>query len=73
MSVMTVKICPEKKGRVIFETVSSLPHKTGEYIAGFARNEEEAKKRVIVYAGEDVEFICYGAADAMHNVRVRPH
>lgn len=68
MSVMTIKIGPEKNGRVVFETVSSLPHKPKKYIAGFSRNKDDAKKRAIAYAGDDVAFIFYGESDVMHNV-----
>lgn len=57
MSVMTVKIGPEINGRVQFKTDFSLPHTRGKGIAGFAYSEVDAKRRVIAYAGSDVEFI----------------
>ena len=55
--MMTVKIYP-MNGRFAFETVASLPHDKGKYIAGFAVSEEDAKRRAISYAGEDTVFEC---------------
>lgn len=56
MSVMTVKIGPEINGRVQFETDFSMPRQRGRAIFGFAYSEADAKRRVIAYAGDDVEF-----------------
>ena len=53
--MMTVKIYP-MNGRFAFETVASLPHDEGKYIAGFAIDEEDAKRRARLYAGEDTGF-----------------
>jgi hypothetical protein len=55
---MTVRIYPATNGRVAFETISELPHERGKFIAGFARDEEDAKRKAKEYAGADVNFIC---------------
>ena len=69
MSVMTVKICQSKTG-VSFETIKELPHKPGKYIAGFAKNEDDAKRRAIAYAGNCVEFVCDGSEKKIPNVEL---
>jgi len=65
---MTVRIYPATNGRVAFETVPDLPRERGKFIAGFARDEDDAKRRAIAYAGGDVEFVRCGDEKVMHNV-----
>lgn len=55
---MTVRIYPATNGRVAFETVPDLPHERGKFIAGFAHDEDDAKRRAKEYAGTEVDFIC---------------
>lgn len=57
--VMTVRIYKDFN-KCTFETVGSMPHEIGKYIVGFAKDIEEAKRRVILYAGANVEFIDNG-------------
>lgn len=68
---MTVRIYPATNGRVAFETVSDLPHERGKFIAGFAHDEADAKRRAKEYAKTDVDFICEGAGFEMHNAELR--
>jgi hypothetical protein len=53
--MINVKITPASNGRVLYETVSGDKQKR---IYGIAHNEDDAKRRVKEYAGDDVNFIC---------------
>lgn len=63
--MMTIKIYP-LNGKIAFETVAHLPHDKGKYIAGFAISEQDAKRRAILYAGNDTVFIGPNAMLSCH-------
>jgi predicted dinucleotide-binding enzyme len=48
---MTVRIF-RYNGEIAFETLRELPHPKGKFIAGFAKDEEDAKARVMKYCGD---------------------